>query len=291
MMPRKRLGRTDIEVSTFGLGTVKFGRTQSLKYPQAFTLPSDEQLRALLNGAREMGVNFVDTAPSYGYSEERLGDLLRRERKDWVISTKVGEEFEADKFSDEGKSHFDFSPKHIRISVERSLRRLRTDYLDLVMLHSDGNDLDILHNSGALQTLQQLKQEGWIRALGISSKTIEGGLLAAEVCDAVMLMYHADYTDEEPVIAKSAQQGVAVLLKKVLASGHICHDAPPVQATRQCTEDQVAGQQENQNQDPIQSALNFAYAHPGVTSAVIGTVNLQHLRANLIKALRAQNMA
>lgn len=291
MMPRKRLGRTDIEVSTFGLGTVKFGRTQSLKYPQAFTLPSDEQLRALLNGAREMGVNFVDTAPSYGYSEERLGDLLRKERKDWVISTKVGEEFEADKFSDEGKSHFDFSPKHTRISVERSLRRLRTDYLDLVMIHSDGNDLDILHNSGALQTLQQLKQEGWIRALGISSKTIEGGLLAAEVCDAVMLMYHADYTDEEPVIAKSAQQGVAVLLKKVLASGHICHDAPPAQATRQCTEDQGAGQQENQNQDPIQSALNFAYAHPGVTSAVIGTVNLQHLRANLIKALRAQNMA
>lgn len=290
MMPRKRLGRTDIEISTFGLGTVKFGRTQSLKYPQAFTLPSDEQLRALLNGAHDMGVNFIDTAPSYGYSEERLGDLLHKERKDWVISTKVGEEFEADKFSDEGKSRFDFSPKHTRMSVERSLRRLRTDYLDLVMIHSDGNDLDILLNSGALQTLQQLKQEGWIRALGISSKTLEGGLLAAEVCDAVMLMYNADYTGEEAVIAKSAQQGAAVLLKKVLASGHICHDAPPVQAETQGSAEHLDHEQD-QEQDPIQSALNFAYAHPGVTSAVIGTVNLQHLRANLIKALRAQNTA
>ncbi len=290
MMPRKRLGRTDIDISTFGLGTVKFGRTQSLKYPQPFALPSDEQLRELLNGARDMGVNFVDTAPSYGYSEERLGDLLRKERKNWVISTKVGEEFSEDKFSDEGRSHFDFSPKHTRMSVERSLRRLRTDYLDLVMIHSDGNDLDVLCNSGALQTLQQLKQEGWIRALGISSKTVEGGLIAAEVCDAVMLMYHADYTDEEPVIAKSALQGAAVLLKKVLASGHICHDAPPVR-------EKIQGSAERQDhergreQDPLQSALNFAYAHPGVTSAVIGTVNLQHLRANLIKALRAQNMA
>lgn len=286
MMPRKRLGRTDVDISTFGLGTVKFGRTQSLKYPQPFTLPSDKQLRELLNGAREMGVNFIDTAPSYGYSEERLGDLLRKERKDWVISTKVGEEFAADKFSDEGVSHFDFSPKHTRMSVERSLRRLRTDYLDLVMIHSDGNDLDILLNSGALQTLQQLKQEGWIRALGISSKTLKGGLLAAEVCDAVMLMYHAGYTDEEPVIAKSAQHDAAVLLKKVLASGHICHDAPPVSA-----KEQDAEHQQDQDKDPIQSALNFAYAHPGVTSAIIGTVNLQHLRANLIKALRAQNMA
>ncbi len=286
MMPRKRLGRTDIEVSTFGLGTVKFGRTHGLKYPQAFTLPSDEQLRELLGCARDMGVNFVDTAPSYGYSEERLGDLLRRERKNWVISTKVGEEFEVDKFSDQGISHFDFSSKHTRTSVERSLRRLRTDYLDLVMIHSDGNDLDILRNSGALQTLQQLKQEGWIRALGISSKTLEGGLLAAEVCDAVMLMYHPAYTDEEPVIAKSALQGTSVLLKKVLSSGHICHDAPRLQEeTRDPVEHQV------KDPDPVQSALNFAYAHSGVTSAIIGTVNMQHLRANLIKALRAQNMA
>ena len=276
MMPRKRLGRTDIEISTFGLGTVKFGRTQSLKYPQAFALPSDEQVRALLTCARDMGVNFLDTAPSYGYSEERLGELLRKERKHWVISTKVGEEFEADKFSDEGTSRFDFSAKHTRMSVERSLRRLRTDYLDLVLIHSDGNDLEILQNAEVLHTLQQLKQEGWIRALGISSKTLEGGLLAAEHCDAVMLMYNEDYPDEEAVIAKSAQQGASVLLKKVLASGHICHDAPPVQT---------------ETQDPIQSALNFAYAQSGVTSAIIGTVNLQHLHANLIKALRAQKLA
>ncbi|WP_323814150.1 aldo/keto reductase [Cellvibrio sp. NN19] len=289
MMPRKRLGHTDVEISTFGLGTVKFGRTQSLKYPQPFSLPNDEQLRELLACARDMGVNYLDTAPSYGYSEERLGDLLRKERKDWVISTKVGEEFEASKFSDEGVSRFDFSAKHTRMSVERSLRRLRTDYLDLVMIHSDGNDLDILLNSGALQTLQQLKQEGWIRALGISSKTLEGGLLAAEVCDAVMLMYHADYTDEAPVIAKSAQQGTGVLLKKVLASGHICHDAPRAQAAIHATDD--SEQSQDQEQDPIQRAFNFAYAPTGVTSAVVGTVNMQHLRANLIKALRAQNRA
>lgn len=288
MMPRKRLGRTDIEISSFGLGTVKFGRTQSLKYPETFTLPSDEQIRALLTRARDMGVNFLDTAPSYGYSEERLGDLLYKERKNWVISTKVGEEFEASKFSDEGTSRFDFSAKHTRMSVERSLRRLRTDYLDLVMIHSDGNDLEILQNTGALHTLQQLKQEGWIRAVGISSKTSEGGLMAAEVCDAVMLVYNRNYTDEKTVIDKCEQQGTAVLLKKVLASGHICHDAPPVSAESRGS---VEPQEQEPEQDPIQSALNFAYAPSGVTSAIIGTVNLQHLHANLIKALRAQKLA
>jgi aryl-alcohol dehydrogenase-like predicted oxidoreductase len=282
MMPRKRLGRTDIEISTFGLGTVKFGRNQGLKHPTTFELPSDETLRELLACARDMGVNLLDTAPAYGYSEERLGELLRKERKNWVISTKVGEEFELDKFSGEAKSHYDYSAKHTRLSVERSLRRLRTDYLDLVLIHSNGNDLEILTQTPVVQTLQQLKQEGWIRAFGISSKTVEGGLLAAEFCDALMLMYHPDYKDEEPVIAKSAQHGAAVLLKKVLASGHICHDAPPVSdQTGQATDSAI-------QQDPIRDAFDFAYANSSVTSAVVGTINLQHLRANLIKALRAQ---
>jgi aryl-alcohol dehydrogenase-like predicted oxidoreductase len=286
MMPRKRLGRTDIEVSTLALGTVKFGRNQSLKYPAEFALPSDDTIRNLLSCARDMGVNFVDTAPAYGYSEERLGDALYKERQQWVISTKVGEEFEADKHSSEGRSYFDYSAKHTRLSIERSMRRLRTDYLDLVLVHSDGNDLDILYKTPVIATLQQLKQQGWIRAYGISSKTLEGGLLAAELCDAVMLMYNTDYPDEAPVIAKSAQQGAAVLLKKVLASGHICHDAPPARADKQRQPEAF-----EQDQDPIQRALDFAYAPAGVTSAVIGTLNLEHLRANLIKALRAQQLA
>lgn len=272
MMPRKPLGRTDISVSTFGLGTVKFGRTQGLKYPSSFELPSDQQVRDLLACARDFGVNFVDTAPAYGYSEERLGDALKKERKNWVIATKVGEEFTTNKFSDEGHSYFDYSAKHTRASIERSLRRLRTDYLDLVLIHSNGEDLEILTRTPVIQTLQQLKQEGWIRAFGISSKTLEGSLLAADLCDAVMLVHTSDYRNEEAAIEKSAQHQVAVLLKKVLGSGHICHDAQP------------AG-------DPIQAALDFAYSHQGVTSAILGTVNLQHLRDNLIKALRAQKLA
>jgi aryl-alcohol dehydrogenase-like predicted oxidoreductase len=281
MIPRKRLGQTDIEVSTLGLGTVKFGRNQSLKYPASFDLPSDEQIRRLLDCAYSMGVNFIDTAPAYGYSEERLGDALRKTRKDWVIATKVGEEFTADKFSDEGHSYFDFSAKHTRMSVERSLRRLRTDYLDLVLIHSDGNDMNVLQQTDVLHTLQQLKQEGWIRALGISTKTLEGGLLAAETCDAVMITYNISHQEEAPVIAKSAQQGAAVLLKKVLASGHICHDAAASIAGPR------AGHEKTEN--PIQHALNFAFAPQGVTSAIIGTLSEQHLRDNLLKAICAQD--
>jgi len=279
MLPRKTLGHTDIEISTLGLGTLKFGRNQGVKYPQAFSLPSDEHIRELLHTARDMGVNLVDTAPAYGYSEERLGDHLRKERKEWVISTKVGEEFEEDKFSNEGKSWFDFSAKHTRMSIERSLRRLRTDYLDIVLIHSDGNDLHVLNNTEVLHTLQQLKQEGWIRAIGISSKTPEGGLLAAQSCDLVMVMHNPSYTEEAVVIDECARLGKGVLLKKVLASGHICHDVGSLREHNNNNDAQ---------QDPIQTILDFVYAQEGVTSAILGTLNVKHLRDNLLKAMRAQ---
>ena len=152
----RELGDTGLTVSALGLGTVKIGRDQGVKYPTPFSIPDDDAVRDLLARARELGINLIDTAPAYGRSEERLGQLLR-DRQDWVIVSKVGEEFS------DGDSHFDFSPAHTRASVERSLRRLNTDYLDCVLIHSDGNDLDVLR-SGALETLEEMKQAGLIRA-------------------------------------------------------------------------------------------------------------------------------
>ena len=125
-MELRPLGATGLRVSPLGLGTVKFGRNQGVKYPQSFELPSDREALALLDLAWELGINLLDTAPAYGESEERLGRLLRHCRRDWVIVTKVGEEFRA------GASHFDFSAAATRASVERSLRRLGVETLDPV---------------------------------------------------------------------------------------------------------------------------------------------------------------
>ncbi|HEU6454768.1 MAG TPA: aldo/keto reductase, partial [Roseateles sp.] len=87
------LGSTGLTVSPLGLGTVKLGRDQGVKYPNGFQIPDDDAARMLLRQARELGINLIDTAPAYGRSEERLGPLLRGQRQDWVIVSKVGEEF------------------------------------------------------------------------------------------------------------------------------------------------------------------------------------------------------
>src|SRR5271156_1710204 len=118
MIKQALMGNTGLSVSKLGLGTVKFGRNQQVNYPEAFELPSDQTILTLLASAKELGINLLDTAPAYGASEERLGKLLIGQRDAWIISTKVGEEFS------HGKSHYDFTPEHIRASIQRSLKHL-----------------------------------------------------------------------------------------------------------------------------------------------------------------------
>ncbi len=84
-MELRDLGGTGIRVSSLGLGTVKFGRNEQVKYPRAFQLPDDRQIRALLELAIDLGINLLDTAPAYGSSMERLGKLLPGPRERWVI--------------------------------------------------------------------------------------------------------------------------------------------------------------------------------------------------------------
>ncbi|MDH5358587.1 MAG: aldo/keto reductase, partial [Gammaproteobacteria bacterium] len=117
---RKVLANTDVRVSPLGLGTVKLGRDKGVKYPHSFRIPDDQQALALLDQAWELGINLLDTAPAYGNSEQRLGELLSVSPKDWMIATKVGETFNPEN----GESHYNFSPEFINTSIQQSLKNL-----------------------------------------------------------------------------------------------------------------------------------------------------------------------
>ncbi len=252
-MELRQLGNTGIWISVLGLGTVKLGRDQGVKYPKQFIIPDDRQARALLARARELGINLIDTAPAYGSSEQRLGELLHKQRPDWVICTKVGEEFER------GESRYDFTPEHVRASVERSLARLRTDYLDLVLVHSNGDDAAIIHQHDPLAVLGDLKKRGVIRAFGMSTKTVEGGLLAASRSDCVMVTYNLDKRDEQPVLDYCSHHNKGVLIKKALGSGHLSREL----------------------EDPVRANMKFIFDHDAVSAIVLGTINLRHLASNV----------
>ena len=249
-----KLGHCDLEIGRISLGTVKFGRNTDVKYQATFSLPEDEVIIDLLSAARELGVNLLDTAPAYGTSEQRIGQLLPGSRQDWVLCTKAGETYAG------GKSIYDFSEQAVTDSVARSLRLLKTDYLDIVLIHSDGDDLGILNQTDALPALERLKDRGDIRYIGMSTKSVEGSIAALTQCDVIMLTLNLDDQSHLDVIQAAEQKGTGVLLKKVFASGH----------------------------RPVEDSLAFVLGQPGVHSAVVGTIDPGHLRANVSMAEKLQ---
>lgn len=151
----RRLGASGLAVSVVGLGTNNFGMKLDLA-----------QCRAVVDAALDQGITLFDTADSYGDSEERLGELLQGRRDDVVIATKFGNDVRhrgQDNGADWGARG---SRRYIRRAVEGSLRRLRTDWIDLYQLHGPDPQTPI---EETLSALDDLVHEGKVRYLGHSN--------------------------------------------------------------------------------------------------------------------------
>lgn len=250
--PLRPLGQTGLFVPPLGFGAFKIGRNQGIKYPARYELPDDAAVSRLLNGVLDLGCTLIDTAPAYGLSEERIGRAIGHRRAEFVLSTKVGETFT------DGVSHYDFSRAGVEFSLTRSLERLRTDVLDLVFIHSNGDDLQILKNSDVVPVLHEWRDRGAIRAIGLSGKTVAGADEALAWADAIMVEYHLDDVSHRAVIDAAAARNVAVFVKKGLASGRL----------------------------PAADAIRFVVGTPGVTSLIVGGLSLDHFAENWNTACR-----
>ena len=246
-LPRRRLGRTGLSVSTLALGTVAIGRQAGLKYAHPVERPTDEAVLELLQTAKTLGINFLDTATAYGDSQRRLGELLpglAGER--FIVSTKVGERFLNE------RSVFDFSAAAIREDLDQAREQLRRPALDVVLLHSSGEEEEALIHGPGFEALLDARSRGSVTAVGLSAKTA-GGIDAACAAGADVLMVTLNHQDRSLVhaIANAGQRGVGVLIKKPLASGH----------------------------RPA-SDLRWVANCDGVSAVVVGTLSPAHLQAN-----------
>ena len=254
MTPRP-LGRTGLSVSPVSLGAFKVGRNRGIKYPAGYPLPTDAVADRLLNASLDLGVTLIDTAPAYGLSERRVGRFLSHRRGEFALCTKVGETWGV---GPDGRpeGRYDYSRAAILKSVVSSLRALRTDAVDLLLIHSDGRDRFIQEQTDAVESLRDLKRRGLCRFIGLSGKTPAGCAAALSWADAVMVEYHADDASHGPVMAEAARRGAGVLVKKALAAGR---------------------------HDPA-AAVRFGLGGPGVSSLVIGTASPANLAANVTTA-------
>lgn len=249
-MVRRQLGHSGIEVSPIGFGAFKIGRNQGIKYEQGYELPDMAAVQRLLDGVLDLGINLIDTAPAYGLSEERLGATLGARRREVVLSTKVGEEFV------DGVSRYDFSADAVVASLERSLRRLRTDAVDIVFVHAPRDDLAVLDATDVVETLQAAKQRGQTRLIGWSGKTIEAERRALAWADVVMVEYSVHDTSHGEILERADAHGTGVVIKKALGSGRLA----------------------------ASEAIPFATRSRGVASVVVGGLDLGHLAENVALA-------
>jgi aryl-alcohol dehydrogenase-like predicted oxidoreductase len=251
-MELRPLGTTGLDVSPIGFGAFKIGRNQKIKYESSYELPSYAEVDALLGGLLDAGINLFDTAPAYGSSESQIGRFLagNSRREEVVLCSKVGEQFV------EGTSIHAFDRASVTRSLDESLRSLRTARIDVVNVHSDGNDLAILRESDVLEVLAERKDLGDIGHVGFSGKTLEGHRACLEEHSSIeVLMVELNPLERahEELLAAAAERGVGILVKKGLAAGKI----------------------------PAETAIPWILGHPEVASILVGSRSLEHMRANL----------
>ena len=260
------LGKTSLTVSRLGVGLFEIG-----------TLSDVPAAGQVLNAALDGGINFLDTAACYDNSEEWIGRTISHRRAEYVLATKAGHVTGGY----EGK---EWTAKTILDSIERSLVRMKTDYVDLVQLHSCG--VDILERGEAVQALLDARRAGKTRFVGYSGDR-EAALWAVESGQFDTLQTTFNLLDQEARIelfAKAEARGMGIIVERSIANA--AWVAPPgsgpVNWYRQRMQAMLdTGPIPNAPQNLIALALGFTLAHPEVDTAIVGTRNPDHMLANI----------
>ncbi|PYQ30739.1 MAG: aldo/keto reductase [Acidobacteria bacterium] len=217
-MHYRKLGNTDITVSEIGFGAWAIGgRADAGGTPLGWGRTNDEDSLAAIRRARELGVTFFDTSDSYGFgrSESLLGIVLSRRREDVVIATKGGISRDSD-----GKLTKDFSPAHLSHAVDGSLKRLRSDYIDLYQLHNPS--LDDLQRDDIHEAMDRLQSVGKIRYWGVSINTPDEGIEIVKRGWGYSLQVLYNVLNQAPakeLFPLAKEKGYGIIARVPLASG------------------------------------------------------------------------
>jgi aryl-alcohol dehydrogenase-like predicted oxidoreductase len=269
-MERCVLGKTQLEVSRLGVGLSELGYSLSL----------EETRRAaqLLNRALDCGINFLDTAACYGNSEELIGKSIAHRRSEFVLSTKAGHAIDE-------TSKRDWTNETISESIERSLKRMQTDYLDIVHLHSCG--LDVLMRGEVIQALQDARQAGKTRFIGYSGDN-EAAIWAVDsgLFDTIQTSFNlVDQWARFDLFPKAKEKGLGIIAKRPIANMAWGTTTPPSfyagiyhqRAQLMAKTGPFPGAPD----DNLLLALGFILAHKAVDVAIVGTSNPDHLESNI----------
>ncbi len=275
-MQKVQFGSTGFETSRLGVGLSEIG---------SFELSDQAQATNVLNTALDNGINFLDTSACYGISEELVGNGVSQRRDDYFLATKAGHVARGY----EGEA---WTFQTVVDSIDRSLRLLQTDHVDVVQLHSC--DIDVLEKGDAIRALQEAQQAGKTRFIGYSGDNesahwaVDSGLFATLQTSYNLVEQRARTTG---LLEKAIAKGMGTIIKRPIAGGvwgKSRPDAADQTASNYNTpylerakSVRTLGPIENEPDDAILTSLGYTLSDPNANVAIVGTTNPSHMATNV----------
>ena len=282
------LGRTGVEVTKLGFGAMELRN-----------VGGEDAAARLLNDVLDAGITMIDTSPDYGPSEDLIGAGISHRRDEFFLASKCGCQVEPPPPADAFPDHL-FDRRNIRAGVEQSLRRMRTDHLDLVQVHMSPSR-STLEEHDSIAELEALRDEGKVRFIGMSGTLPElPDHIDMGVFDAFQIPYSALEREHETSISDAASAGAGTIIRGGVARG--VPEALPATYARlpesmrtrleRATEERKARWRAAEadlrdlldGMTRMEFLLRFTLSHPDMHTTIVGTANPAHLADNVAAA-------
>jgi aryl-alcohol dehydrogenase-like predicted oxidoreductase len=272
------LGRTGLKVTQLGYGSmgIRGPRTWGVR------VVNDRTADEILNAVLDAGINFIDTAPDYGVSEERIGRFLSSRRSEFFLATKCG--CAPTQREDHLEIAHVWNKEVVQRNIETSLLRMQTDYVDLLQFH--GGDAETLQREGLVDLLMGLRDQGLIRHIGVSSSLPNlPGMIELGAFDTFQIPYSCLANQHHDLITAAAATAAGVIIR-----GGIAHGGPDAEIQRPPLNDVWAAARLDELLTPDMSRaeliLRYTLSHPHCHTTIVGTCDPTHLAENVAAAQR-----
>lgn len=277
-LPRRQLGATGLSVTQLGYGTM------GLRGPRTWgvRVVDEDHAAVVLSAVLDAGINFLDTSPDYGVAEERIGRVLGHRRDELLLATKCG--CVSSPMTNGLELNHVWDRDVIRRNVETSLKRLRTDHIDVLQFH--GGRADIARSRRLIDEMVRLREERVIGATGVSTSLPEAeAWLDIPEIDVIQLPYSCLMPVHSDVMQRAKAAGKGIILRGGIAQG-----GPNAEIQRPALNDvwERAGLERllPSEMTPEEFLLRATLSHPDCDTTIVGTANLEHLLNNVAAAKR-----
>jgi aryl-alcohol dehydrogenase-like predicted oxidoreductase len=284
------LGRTGLQVTRLG-----YGAMERRGAPRGRAVDATDAGR-VLNAVLDAGINFIDTSPDYGMSEELIGEHISSRRDEFFLASKCGCAVGAPRPEPGQIPPHVFTPENIRAGVEQSLRRMRTDHLDLVQFHISPSR-ETLEEHGAVEALAELRDEGKTRFIGMSG-TLPNlpDHITMGVFDAFQIPYSALEPEHGEAMSDAASAGSGTIIRGGVARGAPEKPADAFAAYPERMRGALEARRDRWSAADLDGVLDgmsrmefmlrYTLSHPDMHTTIVGTANLEHLAANVTAAAK-----